>query len=105
MEFGQDNSRSRRLAQLWHFDPHSLTLVFRSGEEVHHLVDLRRITSSTCMLDIIFDISGRPWASKDIIGDLIQALQELFDPKVTLCGAGRDRLLDPVVHLVNRRVQ
>ena len=105
MKFGRESSSERRLAQHWHFDPHSLTLIFHSGEEIQHLVDLRKITSSTCMLDIIFEVSGRSWASKEIVGDLIQALQDLFDPKVTLCGAVRDRPLDPVAHLVNRRVQ
>lgn len=100
------NGSEGRLAQFWHFDPNSVALVFRSDDgQIYHSIDLRKITSSACMLDAIFDTSGRHWASKEITGDLVQALQELFDPQITLCGAGRDDTLDPVAHLEKRRIQ
>lgn len=47
------------------------------------------------MLDAIFDVKTRSWANNEVVGDLITALQDLFDPRVTLCGGGRDRSFDP----------
>ncbi len=50
------------------------------------------------MLDVIFDAKSKSWANNEVIGDLVTALQDLFDPRVTLCGGGRDRSFDPLSH-------
>ncbi len=54
------------------------------------------------MLDVIFEVKRHAWATNDVVGDLITAFQELFDPQVTLCAGGRDRTLDPAAHLQPR---
>ena len=54
------------------------------------------------MLDVIFDVRRHAWATNDVVGDLITAFQELFDPQVTLCADGRERTLDPAAYLKTR---
>ena len=67
-------------------------------------IDLRKVTSSACMLDIVFDVSSKHWASSQLVGELIQQLRELFDPQITLCGGGKDRKLDPVDYLNHHHI-
>ena len=56
------------------------------------------------MLDAIFRLSGKSWASDALIGDLIRNLQELFDPQVTLCNDAGSRGFDPVDYLENKQL-
>lgn len=86
----------------WVFDANRLALVLDSAGAPAYSIELRQIISSACMLDIIFGVKRQDWASNDIVGDLITAFQELFDPQVTLCGGGKDRTLDPAAHLKAR---
>ena len=86
-------------AILWRFDAGQLRLICQSPEAASFSVDLRRITSSACMLDVIFDASSRPWANPVVVGELVKNLQILFDPRSTLCGQGRDHKLDPVAYI------
>lgn len=89
----------------WTFNPGALTLdLLRNGLPAHS-IQLRAITSSACMLEAIFELKSRPWADNGVLGDLITAFQDLFDPRVNLCGGGRDRSFDPLVHFRNGRVQ
>ena len=84
---------------MWRFDAAQLRLVCQTPEAASFSVDLRRITSSACMLDVIFEASSRPWASAVVVGELVKNLQDLFDPQATLCGQGRDRKLDPAAYI------
>lgn len=89
----------------WAFNPSELTLeLVRDGLPAHS-IQLRRITSSACMLDAIFDLKIRSWADNETIGDLVSALQDLFDPRVNLCEGGRDRQFDPVSHFESTRIR
>ena len=89
----------------WSFNPGELSLdLMRDGLPVHS-IHLRTITSSACMLDVIFDLKSRSWANNEVVGDLVTALQDLFDPRVTLCGGGRDRTLDPLSRFKPIRIQ
>lgn len=85
----------------WYFNPSALTLELRRDGLPAHSIQLRTITSSACMLDAIFGLKNTPWADNNVIGDLVAAFQDLFDPQVNLCGEGRDRTFDPLSHLNN----
>lgn len=82
----------------WSFNSEDLTLEYVRDGLPAYSVQLRKITSSACMLDVIFDLKNRPWGNNEVMGDLISAFQDLFDPRVTLCGGGQDRVFDPVTH-------
>lgn len=79
----------------WQFDSEGLTLDYQDGYESHwYEVSLRRITSSSEMLDWIFQASGKAWISRKDMGDLVAALEDLFNPQATLCSCGRDKNLE-----------
>jgi hypothetical protein len=83
----------------WVFDPSNLALVLDSEDLPSYTIQLRSITSSACMLDAIFGLKRKQWATNEVVCGLIAALQDLFDPQVTLCGAGTDKKLDPAEYL------
>jgi len=86
----------------WAFDPGGLALVLRGENLPRYTIQLRSITSSACMLDAIFGLKRKEWATDEVVCGLISAFQDLFDPQVTLCGAGKDKMLDPMAHLRER---
>ena len=56
------------------------------------------------MLDVLFHVSSQPWASRELVGELVKVLQELFDPQTTLCGSANDKTFDPITYLRNRHL-
>jgi hypothetical protein len=86
----------------WVFDPSNLSLVLNGQDLPPYTIQLRGITSSACMLDAIFGVKRKEWATNDVVCGLIAAFQDLFDPQVTLCGSGTDRKMDPTEHLRER---
>jgi len=75
----------------WKFDAERLALVFGNGE---YEVDLENMNSSAQMLDWIFQISNKSWATRKDVGDLVQALQDLLSPQGNLCSMGAEKHLD-----------
>ncbi len=55
------------------------------------------------MLDYIFEVNAMPWASNEITRNLLNAFQDLFDPRMTLCSANRAEPLNPEAHLAQRQ--
>ena len=56
------------------------------------------------MLDAIFTVKKKSWVTNSVMGDLVTALQDLFDPHINLCGGGKDRIFDPFAHFGSIRV-
>jgi hypothetical protein len=71
----------------WKYSPASRTLVFAGGLCT---IDLVAITTSAEMLDWIFLINRKPWATVMALQDLVNAFDEIFDPGLNLCPDGRD---------------
>src|SRR5581483_10880958 len=84
---------------LWSFDPSRLALVLQVAGSPKHSIDLRTMTSSTCLLDSIFEVNEKEWANNEIVADLIAAFQDLFDPRVSVCRNREARTFDPIAHL------
>ena len=74
----------------------------RGGNPERYYIPLKAITDSAHMLDWIFQLRAKTWVTNDIMGDLLSAFEEIFDPQDTLCGTGRDKKLDADKHLANR---
>lgn len=51
----------------------------------HYEIDLERIGSSATVLDWIFQIRGKTWATPTVLRDLINALHDILDPQANLC--------------------
>lgn len=52
-------------------------------------IDLESIYESSQMLDWIFQVHNKAWSNNQIVGDLISAFEDIFDPQATLCSLGR----------------
>lgn len=62
-------------------------------------IDLEGITESATMLDWIFQLRKKHWVTNEVIGDLISAFQDIFDPQLTLCGSGEGKTINARRHL------
>ena len=81
----------RRSWHLWRLQ--GVSLVYECTDPRYfgrYEIDLREITSSAKMLDLIFQIAaGKVWATNECVAGLIAALNEIFDPQANLCPSGR----------------
>lgn len=57
-------------------------------------IDLETIETSAEMLDWIFQVAEKDWADAKLLGDLILALRDIFDPQSNLCSFGTSRQID-----------
>jgi hypothetical protein len=83
----------------WRLDAKNLTLEHLTGDHLDYDVDLEKMNTSAEMLDWIFQVRGKAWASDQDMGDLLTALDELLKPQVNLCSGGRDCRFDASKHL------
>jgi hypothetical protein len=74
--------------QLWRFDRELLTL--RGPEPAGYEIDLERFGSCPALLDIIFQVAQKTWATDEVLGSLLRCLDALLDPQATLCSFGHD---------------
>lgn len=68
----------------------------------HYEIDLETITDSAQMLDWIFQIASKTWSTAEILGSLVQALQDIFHPQSYLCSWGKDHRINPTQWLEAR---
>ena len=71
----------------WTFDPEAQTLDHEEG----YWIPLSEMNNSTTMLDWIFQIAAKSWASAEDLGQLLVAIREIFDPQANICSMGIDR--------------
>ncbi len=71
----------------WRFDVDGFCLVGPHGYEV----DLDRCTTSAEVLDWICQVAKKSWGSPEVVGELVQALDDILHPQETLCTDGRER--------------
>lgn len=65
-------------------------------------VDLDRCRTSAEVLDWIFQITAKTWASPEIVKDLLQAIRDLLGPQATLCSYGVGSTINPRELLAGR---
>ncbi|UCC40405.1 MAG: hypothetical protein JSV96_02850 [Candidatus Aminicenantes bacterium] len=77
----------------WRFDSEENSLIVSKslcpGEEEKDLykVDLERCNSSAAILDWIVQISQKLWITREDIGYLVEALDEIFSLQSNFCGS------------------
>jgi hypothetical protein len=87
----------------WTLDAKSLTLDLQSDRHSYQ-IGLETITDSAQMLDWVFQIRRKRWATNDIVGDLINAFEDIFSPQGCLCGMGVGKTIDSTAFLKERLV-
>jgi hypothetical protein len=76
----------------WRFIKDARVLELHDAEgRWRYEVDLDRCRTAAEMMDWIFQIEGKSWATDPIVRGLIRALNELLKPQATLCSGGVER--------------
>jgi len=83
----------------WRFDARLLDLVFEENGREQYAIDLKDMNSSAQMMDWIFQVNMKSWATREDIGNLIQALDDLFRPQASLCSGGADKRMNAEEYL------
>jgi hypothetical protein len=71
----------------WVFNPKHLTLT-HSPEDYE--IDLETIHSSAAILDWIFQIQRKVWATAQTLHDLLRAFRDILDPQANYCSFEQD---------------
>ena len=85
----------------WTFSGRWLTLTHRSPS---YEFDLEEMTSSAEVLDCIFQLQSKAWATPQTIADFLEAIRVLLHPQSTLCSFGADKRISSVSALLYARV-
>jgi hypothetical protein len=80
---------------LFCYDPEGLT------DNPLHWIDLERMASSAQVLETIFEASEKPWATAEVLSNLLWALEDILDPRRNICADGTDLDFNPETRLVN----
>jgi len=76
----------------WWYNADNFTLEYKSWQ--HYYVDLERCTTSAETMDWIFQIATKSWATPEVLGHLIQALDDVLEPQANLCSGGSNKTMD-----------
>jgi hypothetical protein len=77
----------------WRYDKEGIQLIFNKslcpGEEPRDLykIDLERCNTSAAVLDIVVQMSRKMWVTREDIGHLVEALDDLFNLQSNFCGS------------------
>jgi len=83
----------------WRFQAENLTLVHLTP---HYEIDLEIIRDSAEMLDWIFQVQQKAWATERDMADLLSAFDDIFEPQASLCSAGQGKTIEPTKFLRER---
>jgi hypothetical protein len=86
---------------VWQLEKSNWTLV-HTGEGSGYDVDLEDMNTTGQMLDWIFQVSEKSWATRQDIGDLVEALDDIFNPQQYLCSGGANKTMNASEFLKQR---
>ena len=67
----------------WKFDPKRLCLVTKNDCHIAYEIDLEEIDSHYRLLDWIFHIQQKSWATPKVMSNLLCAFRDIFNPQST----------------------
>lgn len=88
----------------WVLEPDTRVLALYSEHGNHvYEIDLDGCTTSAAILDWLCQVTGKVWATDDVLAGLVRALDDVLQPQGNLCGWGRSSTISrsDVVRLVN----
>lgn len=79
----------------WVYDPsnNQLVLYYGRGDSLYW-IDLDHCRTSSEVLDWIMQVQHKVFATPEVVGQLVRALDTLLRPQETLCSSGMNRTLD-----------
>lgn len=78
----------------WQYNEKRLTLTYSGYNHYRYEIDLEECDTSAEVLDHIFQVQTKAWASSQVLGDLVIALSCILQPQATLCSNGAGKQLD-----------
>jgi hypothetical protein len=84
----------------WTLDAEHLVL----SHEVDYDVDLQRFSSCAPMLDMITQVRNKTFMTTTDVGDLVAALDDIFDIHSKLSRSGVDRSIEDVPAYIRQRI-
>lgn len=78
---------------LWKLDEDGPSLYLNHRGVELYRIDLNRIRNSADMLDWIFQVSNKTWATARVVSGLLDAFEDIFSPQANLCPSGKDKTL------------
>jgi len=81
----------------WRLQAENLTL-----QHPHYEIDLENISDSAKMLDWIFQLEHKTWATEKVLADLLSAFDDIFKPQANLCSMGGSKTIEPKKFLLQR---
>ena len=87
----------------WTLCKDNYTLTYDENGRYMYEIDLETIQTPAQMLDWIFQIRGKAWASDRAICALLEAFYAIFKPQASLCSYGSSKRItrDHIKELVN----
>jgi hypothetical protein len=87
----------------WVYDPSTRTLLCK---EQSYGIPLEEITDAAELLDWIFQVRGKEWATPQILAEFLEAIQFLLSPQAHFGSQGMSQPFDVKLHLerLNRRI-
>jgi hypothetical protein len=77
----------------WSFCINTYRLTYWHHDIIVYPIDLTTKDTNSKLLDLIFQVGKKPWAYR-AMADLIDALNEVFDPQVFCCSRGENKKFD-----------
>lgn len=77
----------------WSFDVDTYRLTYWDHGACIYPIELSDKDTNSKLLDLIFQVGKKPWAYR-AMADLIDALNEIFDPQVFCCSRGENKKFD-----------
>ncbi len=96
------DKRTRTVWGAWRYVATNFTLECQDERGCIYDVDLERCRTSAEVLDWIFQIHGKTWATAEILKDLLDALDDMLSPQATMCSFGQSKTIDPKDLLCDR---
>ena len=78
----------------WEFDQEMLTLTYPVTRNYEYEIDLEKMRCSAEILNWIFQIRGKTWATPEVMYDLLTAIRVLIHPQQNVCSWGKDRRIN-----------
>lgn len=72
----------------WGLDPKDPVLIFKGNG---YWIDLRECRSSACILNWIFQVQSKSWATPKVMSDLLSVISILLDPQKNMCVGGHEQ--------------
>ena len=82
----------------WQLQGSDHTLALHHGAD-YYQIDLDSITDSAQMLDWVYQVRLKTWATNETVSSLLNAFQDLFDPQANLCSGSQSKTINAKQHL------